>query len=190
MKQLFLRCSLLFSVITISACSSMKKAKPLEQPVLIEKTWLGKSLDYARYLKQLTSIEKKNQVKLLNRGEAHITLITPPEFKDTLSKLIPMSRIEDLYKAMDIDNAHFTEVCIGEAKINKNSKDLKTWFVVIKSPKMLEFRKAVQKEFESAGGVKGSFDALNWSPHITLGYTERDLHASDGVVKDITSCIK
>jgi 2'-5' RNA ligase len=190
MKQIFLRCSLLFSLIAISACSSMKHVKPLEQPVINEKTWLGKSLDYARYLNQLTSIEKKNQVKLLSRGEAHITLITPPEYKDTLSKVIPMSRIEDLYKTMDIDSVQFTEICIGEAKINKNSKDLKTWFVVIKSPQMLEFRKAVQKEFEAAGGVKGSFDALNWYPHITLGYTERDLHASDGVIKDITSCIK
>lgn len=37
---------------------------------------------------------------------------------------------------------------------------------------------------------KGKFRAERFFPNITVGFNKRDLHESDGVIKDKTTCFK
>ena len=77
--------------------------------------------------------------------------------------------------------------------MGKGAKDLdganeKTYFVVVKSDGLLELRTKIQKAFVAAGGSAADFLPENFYPHITLGYTKRDLHYEEGIRKDDSSC--
>jgi len=51
------------------------------------------------------------------------------------------------------------------------------------------YRKEVQNLFISKGGEPVKFLPAKYFPHITLGFTKRDLHESDDVKKDRNSCV-
>lgn len=71
----------------------------------------------------------------------------------------------------------------------KGKKEIKTYFLVVGSPALLAIRKKISKLFVEKGGQAKDFVADNFFPHVTIGFTQRDLFESDGVVKDATSCI-
>jgi hypothetical protein len=48
---------------------------------------------------------------------------------------------------------------------------------------------ALQNQFENSGGRPGDFDADKFYSHITVGFTDRDLHEADGVIKNMDSCV-
>lgn len=155
------------------------------------KKWLGKDLPLAPYAAQRISIENLYKIKLQHRGEAHITLLTPPEYQSLRTVLSE----EDIAKTAadhQIDKASFKEVCIGKFEV----KEMSTWFVVIKSDELMAFRKAIANLAEERSSKKNAeikqkphFEASNWQPHITLGFTHRDLHKEDGANKDSRSCV-
>lgn len=49
-------------------------------------SWLGVNLSYGPFDQLRKSVEKTIKYKLNSRGEAHITVITPPEFDKILKK--------------------------------------------------------------------------------------------------------
>lgn len=67
--------------------------------------------------------------------------------------------------------------------------DKSTVYLVVQSPDLVERRKALRNQFERNGGRTGDFDADRFFPHITVGFTGRDLHESDGVIKNNDSCV-
>jgi len=136
--------------------------------------------------------------KLKNRGEAHITVITPPEFDNILKPYLSIERIHQIAEQNTIQDASFDIVCIGSGSIVTKTSDKsievkqikekeETFFLVVTSDDFFKLRKEIGRAFENAGGAKGAFNPEKFQPHITIGFTKRDLHASDGVVKDINS---
>lgn len=141
--------------------------------------WLGQDLEFKPYNDLRLQLEKDLGKILQNRGEAHVTIITPPEMK-ILNRTASAADILKLATAVDLGNAELEIVCLGQAQ-----KDgLETYFVVVRSPRLLNFRKNVAK---IAKNLK-DFKAEEFYPHVTLGFTERDLHLQDGVVKNEKSC--
>lgn len=130
------------------------------------------------------TLEENLPVKLLNRGEAHITVITPIEYYDVLRSKVSMLEIEQIAKNEKIQASEFSIECLGIGKKNEDE----TYFIVVNSPKLVAIRKKVQELFEQRGGAVDAFSATSFYPHITLGFTKRDLHESDGVIKDQRSC--
>jgi hypothetical protein len=125
---------------------------------------------------------------LKNRGEAHITLITPPEYAVLKRKL---SR-QDILAAINNDSlqdATFEAKCLGKGVVHDMGGDKSTVYLVVSSPDLVERRRALRNQFESSGGRAGDFDADRFFSHITVGFTERDLHESDGVIKNTDSCV-
>jgi 2'-5' RNA ligase len=120
-------------------------------------------------------------------GEAHITVITPPEYQKVLSPLLPMKDINALARKMKIQSSEFSVLGLGSGQKVLEGKPESTYFVVVKSEDLLNLRRAVEKEFLRRGGQKGAFSASSFYPHITVGYTLRDLHEADGVIKDLNS---
>lgn len=128
-------------------------------------------------------------VPLINRGEAHITVITPVEYNEILKSKLSMQEVDDIAKKNKIQNAKFDVVCVGKGSLEIESKVEDTYFVVVRSPDLLKVREEIQKLFVEKGGQKDYFKPQYFYPHITLGFTLRDLHVDDGVIKDESSCV-
>lgn len=125
--------------------------------------------------------------KLKHRGEAHITVITPPEFDALLDGVIPMHAIEAEVDAA-LTRASFEPVCVGRGRVSDAGEILETYYLVVQSEELLAIRAQIFRAYRRAGGEPSLFDPNAYYPHVTLGFTVRDLHESDGVRKGHNSC--
>jgi 2'-5' RNA ligase len=152
-------------------------------------TYLTMEVQYAPVKNVFEQIQTKTQLKLKNRGEAHITVITPIEYFDVLKSHLTMNEIDKLAQSLNIQAAGFEVKCLGRGEVTAAGKIDQTFYIVVNSVKLLEIRKEIQKLFEQKGGEVNSFKAEVFYPHITVGFTTRDLHESDGVIKNESSCV-
>ena len=152
-------------------------------------TYLTMEVQYSPVKKVFEQIQTKNQLKLKNRGEAHITVVTPIEYFDVLKSHLSMNEIDQLAQKLNIQAARFEIKCLGRGQVTAAQKTDQTFYIVVNSEKLLEIRKEIQKIFEQKGGAVNAFKAEQYYPHITVGFTTRDLHESDGVIKDEKSCV-
>jgi 2'-5' RNA ligase len=146
-------------------------------------------------VQDLVPLIKKKYPKinnLQNRGEAHITVITPPEAQGWFNKdkkginfLISPIELHKKYFST-IQKTKFTAKCIGK---QTNEKGNIVFFIVVESKDIFNIRYEIQKEVESRAeftGKKVSFNAENYYPHITIGYVGGDVH---GVSKGLDTCV-
>ena len=142
------------------------------------KSYISLDLEYPEYQQTLNRLDVFLGTKLINRAEAHITVITPPEF----TKLTAKASAETIHQEWEAWKAKtFTKVCLGEGSL----KELKTYYVVVEAPELLTFREYLKNKY-----AVDDFKLSVFYPHITLGFTEKDLHFEQGVIKDQKSCPK
>ncbi len=110
--------------------------------------------------------------KLKNRGEAHMTVVTPPEMQ-SLDKSSRAKFLEQL-NGIDWTQKIITPICLGRGFSDLDGQRESTYFIVVDSP--------------AVNAVREKFGLKHFFPHITLGFSKRDLHFEDGVVKDRKSC--
>ena len=152
--------------------------------------YLIMNLPFEPMIDFLYQVQAVEDLTLKSRGEAHITVLTPLEYWNILRPLsITMTEIDHIAQDMQIQSSHFEILCLGEGKAVLGDKEQKTFFIVVQSQQLLEIRREIQKLVVSKGGAASDFDPSHFYPHITVGYTEEDLHESHGVMKDIHSCI-
>lgn len=152
------------------------------------KIYLSIDLPFPPFERMRQSIERNLKVNLNNRGEAHITVITPPEFKK-IQKKVSMKEISDLAKKMKIVDSSYRPLCVGKGEIKNSPQAGSTFYVVVEFDRLFELRQRVYSLYLSRGGASEDFSPETFYPHITLGFTKRDLHFEDGVIKDASSCI-
>lgn len=127
--------------------------------------------------------------KLKDRGEAHITLITPPEgrtgfFPNSvgIDKVLPTDLMLDMYKNT-VQDMEFDILCLG---MQSNSKGNIVFFLVVESYEVMGLREEIESYVQNRDltipfRAKGSY-----YPHITVGYVGGDVH---GVSKGKDSCV-
>ncbi len=118
------------------------------------------------------------------RGEAHVTIITPPEFSNVLSKHLTMKDIESVAIEYKIQSADLIVLGVGSGKKEIDGVIEETFFVVVDSRKIRRIRHEIWKLFVKKGGDPAAWDPTWFFPHITIGYTKQDLHEPD-VMKNI-----
>jgi 2'-5' RNA ligase len=150
--------------------------------------YLAKNVNYAGIEKIRIQLESKLGKKLKNRGEAHITIITPPEYSEKLSPTLGINVIDEVADLNGIQQMPFELLCIGQGKL-KEDPNQATYFIVISSKEVIELRRKISVLLPQKSNETEVFNYEDVYPHITLGYTDRDLHLQDGVIKDIKSCI-
>lgn len=128
-------------------------------------------------------------VSIQTRGEAHITVITPPEFSDALGSVLKIEEINQIVTDSKIQQAHFSPVCVGRARATIDDKSQSTYYVVVSSPELVSLRGKIFDRYLQRGGEPSRFDPEHFYPHITVGFTLRDLQEQDGVYKGRNSCI-
>ncbi len=149
-----------------------------------EKSYLSLDLPYAAFEKMRVDVEKNQNVQLQHRGEAHITVISPVEFTK-LKKKISMKEINALAEHMDMNKSSYHLLCVGKGAVNEDA----TYYAVVESDRLFQIRKAVHVLYTQKGGKAEDFNPDLYYPHVTLGFTKKDLHLEDGVIKDASSCI-
>ena len=121
-----------------------------------------------------------------NDGEAHITVITPPEYTDVIKKFVSIERIEEIASRNTIQTSDLKVFGLGRGVVNINDKAEETYFLIMKSKNLLKIRQQIYEEFVKNGGNKNAWNPRHFHPHITVGYSLRDLHEADGVIKDVS----
>ena len=125
-------------------------------------------------------------VRLKDRGEAHVTVITPPEASAMRSKL-SVRDMNAIATHLDIQHSDFEPLCVGVG-VARSNRALQTYFVVVASENLFAIRREIQREFVARGGSARAFDANAFTPHVTIAFTQRDLFEQDGVAKTTSSC--
>lgn len=150
------------------------------------KNYISYDLEYKPFEEMRLQLEKNLSTALKNRGEAHITVITPPEYAKLTQNLKP-EQIHAIANETLVKKPKYETICIGSGTLRIKSQDEKTFYVVVLSSELLEIRKKLSA---AAKLPQDQFDPQLYFPHITLGFTLRDLHFEDGVIKDKSSCLK
>lgn len=151
-------------------------------------SYLAQNLHYPPFADLRGALEGRLGHGLLNRGEAHLTLITPPEFDQVLKTHLSMEDLHGLARDADIQGFDFEPICLGRAAKTLEEGPAETFFVVVRSDAARALRARIHALFVERGGSAGAFEPDKYDPHITLGFTVRDLHREDGVRKDESSC--
>lgn len=151
--------------------------------------YLAQNVDEQAVARLRVDVENGVQRKLGHRNEAHLTVITPVEFDQVLSKKMKMDEIDAIAEKMKIQSSVFKPVCVGRGSLTLDGAEQSTYYIVVDSEPSFKIRHAVQDLFISRGGKADLFNADHFYPHVTIGYTLRDLHYEEGVVKDERSCI-
>lgn len=182
----------LFLIVTLLGCqhtppspSTLVLSSQGREPGLLQPgTWLGLPLKLAPYAELreqiLTDSTFWQLSSMKNRGEAHITLLTPPEYQ-SLKDEVGETRLLSVLAQIPWTEAKWSAVCVGEARL---SMEHRSFFVVVESPELFGLRQELWEKLGRPAGFQPKF----YEPHITLGFTERDLHRADGIRKDSSSC--
>lgn len=138
-------------------------------------------------------IEQQDKVRLQTRGEAHITIITPPEYNGPkrnkenqlpgLKKYLQMEEILNRFEKK-LQNLNFKVGCIGKLTNKKNT----VYYLVLNSPELSKVRQEILAEATRRAkwnNQNHNFESLKWYPHITIGFTKADIHNQP---KEITTC--
>lgn len=178
-------------------------------------SWLGMNIIFAPIKELFETIDYQVKGKLNKakaRTEAHITVITPIEYRDILERYIKIEEINaiankefykfrknestyNLLKAREknlqkIQDSRFDIKCLGMASDIINRKDEKTFYLVVDSKNSINIRKVIFEIYKRRGGNPSKFDPYHYYPHITIGYTLDDLHLeSHKVFKGLNTCI-
>ncbi|MBL7543855.1 MAG: hypothetical protein JNL11_08560 [Bdellovibrionaceae bacterium] len=156
---------------------------------------LAMNILYSPIIKLRHDIQKilslKNPLKFLtawnNNGEAHVTVITPPEAEKLLAeneRHLSQVRMDEIAKLNAIQTSDLKIIGLGSGKIFVGDCYEYTFFLIVESKNLIEIRRKIFKEFVAGGGKSSEFDPNHFFPHITIGYTHRDIHESDGLFKD------
>lgn len=149
--------------------------------------FLALNVNFEPLFKIRKQIEKLENIKLLHRGEAHITVLTPSELAN-IGSVLSFDLIDEVARLHRIQEIPFEIVCVGRGKITQDQKNLATYFLVVDTPELMRLRNTIRTLFVTRGGLVDSFHPEDYHPHITIGFTERDLYQQDGVLKNKTSC--
>ncbi len=117
-------------------------------------------------------------------GEAHITTITPLEYTNVFSSFVSIQELDDIARAQNIQSADLQIQGIGRGTKLIDGRMEETYFIVVHSECLLKIRREIYRLFVSRGGDAKAWDSEHFFPHITMGFTLRDLHEADGVIKD------
>ena len=105
-----------------------------------------------------------------------------------LTKILSLSVITEVAHLNRVQESPFEIICLGRGVKSEDSKVFSAYFLVVSSPDLVELRQSIQTLFITRGGDAGLFDPTDYYPHITVGFSDRDLHSQDGIIKNKSTC--
>ena len=154
-------------------------------PFVSHPDYLAMNLPAGPAQKLLGGLNAALKTKLKSRGDAHITVLTPPEVA-VLKKTLSMKEIEAIASKAEMQSAAITPVGLGMGSVPKDE----TFFVVVKAPELQAIRQSIAAAFVAKGGDPKAFDAADYHSHVTIGFTSYDIQEEQGLIKDERSIPK
>jgi len=142
-------------------------------------------LNLRRILEQTLDLKLKFLTAWNPAGEGHITTVTPPEYYNVLRPFISAEKMEEIALTHNIQASDVKILGLGRGEKEINGKIEQTFFLIAYSENLLRIRTEIYDEFVKNGGNPDSWNPNKFYPHITIGYTNKDLHESDGILKDV-----
>lgn len=127
------------------------------------------------------------QLDLEDRGESHITVITPPDFNSSLNKVFNIQEILARYSG-SIQDHSFQVLCVGSQK-SSNGKN-QVFYLVVESTGIRDIRFDLAQEANLRAqnqNIPMVFKPEVFWPHITIGYVNGDVFEYD---KGLDSCLR
>ena len=137
---------------------------------------LIKNVNYDSLKSLRAQLSRLYKVKLEDRGEAHITMLTPPEYADSIGKVLKISDILKFYEPF-LQDIPFKAICVGSQR-SRDGKNLVFYLVVRKSPALMAVRRTIGAEALKEAqrlSIPFHFDADVFWPHVTIGYVGGDV---------------
>ncbi|KAI8986444.1 hypothetical protein BDB01DRAFT_610368 [Pilobolus umbonatus] len=141
--------------------------------------------DYVRPLFDL--LNSTDQV-LQNRNEAHITVISPPEYDILAASGMTIDEINSIALDMSIQSSVFDIICIGKEDVIVNRERSVVYQFIVHSPNLLAIRRKIFQLYSDYNGNTALFDPESYWPHVTIGYTLTDVFVQHGVYKGSNVC--
>lgn len=166
--------------------------RPKENSAIVkagQQAYLSLEVDFPPAAALRVTINDRFGTELKHRGEAHLTVVTPPELQKILASGLTIDEIKGIAQQLNLSAAKIDPVCLGMGRAKVASEVLRTFYVVVDSVLVRRFRDAIAKVLVSRGTDPAVFDPRRYFPHVSIGYTQRDLHEADGVMKDQSTCI-
>ncbi|KAF7728381.1 hypothetical protein EC973_006189 [Apophysomyces ossiformis] len=149
--------------------------------------WLGMELSYQNIKPLFDELNTTDQ-PLVSRGEAHITVISPPEYVQLATADLTIEDIDITARKHSIQSSHFNVVCLGKVDVMRDQLQHVVYQVIVDSPDLIRLREKIFRLYYDRGGNAALFDPHNYKPHITIGFTITDLHIEQGVSKGYNVC--
>ena len=152
--------------------------------------YLTMNLPYEFVVPVFAEVQKRENLKLITRGESHVTVITPPEEAALKTEGVQPELIDAQAQRDKIQDINLNPICLGRSQAEVEGVMEKTYFIVLEADRLRQLRlqvsKLVPKDQKSA---IQRFEPGRYLPHVTIGFTRQDLFEQNGVVKDISSCL-
>lgn len=191
--------TLLFAgLLSFNGFSAVKLSKQVFKdvpfsPLYLDSGALIMNIDYPSVNALIPQLNKIYGIKLEDRKEAHITVITPPEGQgwglpegfNGINTFYSATAIKDKYKD-SIQSTKYEIKCVGR----QVEGDKQVFYLVINSPKLYEIRAEIYDEALRSSVEKGGkliFNSAKYYPHITIGFVGGDIH---GVSKGPETCVQ
>ncbi|CDS09393.1 hypothetical protein LRAMOSA10753 [Lichtheimia ramosa] len=149
--------------------------------------WLGMNLDY-KYVEPIAKDLNSTEQPVFNRGDAHITVITPPEFNVLAKASVTLDEINNIALQHKIQSSRFHVICLGREDVKVNNEQYIVYQLIVDSHNLLNIRRAIFQLYASKGGNTALFNPDNYNPHITVAFTVNDLFEANGVSKGYNVC--
>lgn len=152
------------------------------------------SIPFASISELTEQLKSASDLKLKNRGEAHITILTPDDLK--LLQLTPekTSRILSIAQREPFSHVRFNVSCLGGIQTGNRTTDPKVFYIVVDSEDILNFRRKIREELfdnSACSSPDQDFCPDHYFPHITIGFTKSDIHprVRDKIKKNKETCV-
>jgi 2'-5' RNA ligase len=155
-------------------------------------SYLELKLNYT-FVEPIFNQLKREMPNLASRGEAHITVITPPEYNKGLSSFLSIQEINQIALKNEIQSMPFELVCLArqsqfDPKLNRRAA---VYNLIVKSPALFQLRSTIYEAYLAKGGDPSNFSPETFFPHVTVAFEERgDWFVDDQVYKTARTCIK
>ncbi|KAF1804644.1 hypothetical protein FB192DRAFT_1275489 [Mucor lusitanicus] len=100
-----------------------------------------------QYVKPVFDILNSTQVPLLNRGESHITVISPPEFGVLATAGITIDQVNQIALKEKIQSSKVKIVCLGKEDVNGKI----VYQLIVSAPNLVTIREKVFQLFAKQG---------------------------------------
>lgn len=179
MKTLILL-SLLFSTFSFAKTKTLTLSREVFKTVPFSSQYsedgaLIRSVHYPAVNALIPQLNALYKLDLEDRREAHITVVTPPEFQSGIRKVFNVKEMLDRYSP-SIQNLPFEVVCVG-SRTSSNGNN-RVFFLVVKAPALAAIRFDLSIEATLRANERGIplvFKPEAFWPHITIGYINGDV---------------